>query len=229
MVKQSKQASKVVGYVRVSGQGQVKGHGYDRQAEAIESYAEQASCEIVTWYREAHTGTESDRPQFKAMLEDLLSNGVKVIVIESLDRLARDLGVQLQLVTYLASRGLTLISATTGQDVTAAMQADPMQRAMVQIQGVFAELDKSLLVRKLRKAREKVRAERGRCEGRPRYGEGGSGELAVIARIKQLNRKPKGGARLGPYQIANALNAEGHKTQAGKLWTGTQVKRILER
>ncbi len=40
---------------------------------------------------------------------------------------------------------------------------------MVQIQGVFAELDKSLLVRKLCKAREQKRVESGKCEGRKGY------------------------------------------------------------
>ena len=45
----------------------------------------------------------------------------------------------------------------TGQDVSEAMQKDPMLKALVQIQGVFAELEKNLLVRKLRRARDSIR------------------------------------------------------------------------
>ena len=45
------------------------------------------------------------------------------------------------------------VSASTGEAVTATMRDDPMRKALIQIQGVFAELDKSLLVRKLRKGR----------------------------------------------------------------------------
>ena len=52
---------------------------------------------------------------------------------------------------------MTIISADTLQDVTAAFFGDPMLRAMIQVQGVFAELDKSMLVAKLRKARELTR------------------------------------------------------------------------
>ena len=56
------------------------------------------------------------------------------------------------------------VSASTGEDVTATMRDDPMRKALIQIQGVFAELDKSLLVRKLRKGR----VEDAQSEARPR-------------------------------------------------------------
>ena len=215
---------KAVAYLRVSGKGQTAGTGFNRQLESCQA----AGFDIGKVYREAHTGTEAERPVFNAMIEDLLSNGVKVIVVESLDRLARDLAVQLQLTAYLAAKGLTLISATTGQDVTAAMLADPMQKAMVQIQGVFAELDKSLLVRKLRKARNALRKSQGRCEGQKPFGHY-EGEAAVLKRLKQLNRKKPGEKRLGPYQIASQLNREGLKTRSGRPWHGVSVRQILER
>jgi len=50
------------------------------------------------------------------------------------------------------------------------MQADPMMKAMVQMQAVFAELDKSLLVRKLKKARRLKKQRNGHCEGRKPFG-----------------------------------------------------------
>ena len=184
MTKQGK-VIKAVGYLRVSSQGQLSGHGQDRQQDTITCYAKQAGYEIIGYYDDAHTGTEANRPAFTRMLDDLLGNGCKVIVVESLDRLARDLRIQLQLVAFLSSHDLTLINATTGENVTAAMQADPMQRAMIQIQGVFSELDKGLLVRKLRKGREAKRTETGTCEGRKSYGYY-EGEPQIIERIKQL-------------------------------------------
>ena len=48
----------------------------------------------------------------------MLSNGCRVIIVERLDRLARDLGIQLQLVGLLCSKGITLMSADTQQDAT---------------------------------------------------------------------------------------------------------------
>jgi site-specific DNA recombinase len=219
---------KAVGYVRVSGKGQVNGTGHDRQEESIRTYATQAGVTISKVYKETYTGTESDRPVYAQMLHDLLAAGQTTIIVESLDRFARDLTVQLQLTAHLASRGLTLISASTGQDVTAAMQSDPMMRAMVQIQGVFAELDKSLLVQKLKRARQLTKRRTGRCEGRKPFGTR-PGESAIVERMRALSRKPPGGDGLGPYEIAVRLNQEGLPSRTGKPWSGPVVHRILAR
>ena len=136
-----------VGYCRVSSSGQQKnGTGLDRQEQIVTDYAQQHNYELALVYIEAMTGTDAERPEFTRMLSDLLSNGCRVIIVERLDRLARDLGIQMQLVGLLCSKGITLISADTSQDITAAFSGDPMLKAMVQVQGVFAELDKSILV-----------------------------------------------------------------------------------
>ena len=160
MAKQTKKEA--VAYCRVSSKGQQKdGTGLDRQEEIITTFAKRKGYKLITIYKEAMTGTDADRPEFTQMLADLLSNGCRVIIIERLDRLARDLGVQLQLVGLLCSKGITLISADTEQDVTAAFSGDPMLKAMIQVQGVFSELDKSILVMKLRKARQAKKARTG--------------------------------------------------------------------
>ncbi len=162
------------------------------------------------------------------MLADMLSNSCRIIIVERLGRLARDLGVQLQLVGLLCSKGITLMSADTQQDVTAAFSGDPMLKAMIQVQGVFAELDKSMLVAKLRKAREAKKSKTGRCEGRKPFGFY-AGEVEALKRIKQLHRKPRGGKRLGPYQIARILNQEGHPTRTVVPWHGSHISAILKR
>lgn len=218
-----------VAYCRVSSKGQQKdGTGLDRQEQIITDYAKKNSYELIGVYTEAMTGTDADRPQFTQMLADLLSNSCRVVIVERLDRLARDLGVQLQLVGLLCSKGFTLISADTGQDVTAAFSGDPMLKAMIQVQGVFSELDKSMLVKKLRKAREAKKVKTGRCEGRKPFGFY-PGEAETLKRIKQLYRKPRGEKRLGFYKIARILNDEGWPTRTGTAWHGSHVSAILKR
>jgi DNA invertase Pin-like site-specific DNA recombinase len=216
-----------VGYCRVSSKGQTDGTGLDRQEQIIKQYARKNKYQLVKVYQEAMTGTKADRPEFTQMLADLLSNSCRVIIIERLDRLARDLGVQLQLVGLLCSKGLTLISADTEQDVTAAFSGDPMLKAMIQVQGVFSELDKSMLVKKLRKAREAKKAKTGRCEGIKPYGFY-PGEDKIIKRIKQLYRKPHGQPRMGYRAMARQLNAEGFQTRSGVPWRDTHIKSILK-
>jgi site-specific DNA recombinase len=213
---------KAVAYVRVSSKGQVNGTGPDRQREIIDAYARQNGIAVAKVYQETYTGTEAERPAFAEMLHDLLTNGCRTIIVESLDRFARDLSVQLQLTALLASRGLTLVNASTGQDVTAAMQQDPMVRAMVQIQGVFAELDKRLTVAKLAKARQLKRRRCGACEGRKPFGTR-PGEADTLARLRQLND----GRSF--YAIAGQLNRERLPSRTGRPWAAVTVKRILGR
>ena len=221
---------KAYGYLRVSGLGQVDGDGFRRQLEAIEVYAAKAGIEIVEVFREigiSGTADENERPAFSEMVGAILRDGVDTIIIEGLDRLAREYRIQEHLLVYLASKGITLLSARTEEDVTAAIQADPMKRALVQVQGVFSELEKSMLVKKLRLARERVRAAKGKCEGRKAYGET-EAEQAVIRHIRALRRARKGLKRRSLQDIAGMLNAEGKTTKTGAQWTATQVKRALE-
>ena len=222
-----KRTSPAFAYLRVSGRSQIDGHGFDRQKEAISKFAKRAGYGIVGEYRDAGvSGTEAERPGFEAMVAAMLVNHVRTIIVEDLSRLAREYRIQEQILIYLVSKGLTLISANTGEEVTAAIAYDPTKKALIQIQGVFAELGKSLLVRKLAKARKAKKEETGRCEGRKPYGSK-AGEAEVLARIRQLHRKPRGGKRLSYGQIADRLNEEGHRNRSGKLWGPANVFRIL--
>ncbi|MCP4455136.1 MAG: recombinase family protein, partial [Planctomycetes bacterium] len=145
-----------VGYLRVSSKGQIRGHGFDRQRDEIKRYAKKDGFTIVAWYKEAYTGTEENRPEFIRMVEDLLTNGCRTIVIECMDRFGRRSMVSEQLLALLIRKDIAMISAMTGQNITEDVQDenDPWKKFIVQIQSNFAELDKRLLVRKLRKARE---------------------------------------------------------------------------
>lgn len=216
------------GYPRVSGAAQALGYGIPRQQELIQSFANRNGYALAGWYAETHTGTTEERPALTEMLRVMIGNGVRVVIVESLDRLARDLMVQNLLLAKLAAEGLTLIAANTGEDVTAAMQADPMRRAMVQIQGVFAELDRNLLVARLRKGKDAKRAAGGRAEGPERFG-ALPGEATVLARIRMLHRKPRLGKRRTYAQIASILNKEGHPTRHGSLWNRGTVHLICTR
>lgn len=220
---------KAYGYVRVSGKGQLDGDGFQRQEESIREYGSRHGVDVAEVFREegvSGTTDEGDRPAFQAMMTAILRNGVRTVIVEGLDRLAREYRIQEQLLVYLASKGVTLISARTEEDVTAAILGDPMKKAMVQIQGVFAELEKGLLVKKLRVARERKKAATGKCEGRKSIVEV-SPEL--VQEIKRLRRKRPGQQRMTYAQVAAQLNSMGYLTVSGKPFTGTNVQSILHR
>jgi len=211
---------KAFGYLRVSGKGQVDGDGFPRQLQAINAHAAANDIKIVKVFREKGvTGTKEsmDRPAFAEMMTALHANGVRTIVIEKLDRLARDLMVQEATIGDLQKHGFTLISVAEPD----LMATDPTRILMRQLMGAVAQYDKSQIVLKLRGARMRMRAKEGRCEGRKPFGFY-DGEEAVIARMNELR-----GAGTGFDRIAAQLNAEGHKPRAGKRWHGLVVNRIL--
>ncbi len=221
---------KCYAYLRVSSQSQAgdKKDGYPRQLQTIREYAKVHNLQIVEVFKEDVSGTldESQRPKFKEMISSILSNGVRMIVVESLDRLARSVSVQDQLLIYLASKGIALINARTELNVTEDYQADPMKRAMIQMQGVFSELEKNQIVRRLWAGRVRKRQRGGRAEGRIGYRDTPEGK-ELVKRIELLRRKKKYGRRRTLRGIAEILNGEGIQTKTGKMWTEFHVSMAL--
>ena len=223
---------KAFGYCRVSSYQQAANvrDGYKRQAEAIKAYAKKHNVEIVEIFKEDISGTrdETERPVFQQMVSTILANGVRMIIVESLDRLARSVSIQDQLLIYLASKNIDLINAQTELNVTQDYQADPMRRAMVQMQGIFAELDKNQIVLRLRLARERKKARGEKGDGRYGYRDTREGRITV-RRVQALLRKPKHGRRRTLRQVAEILNAEGVPTLGNKPWTPQHVQQIVRK
>lgn len=220
-------------YGRVSGRSQTEEHkdGFRRQRESVHRFAKAHGILIVGEYLEkAVSGTKDldDRPAFQEMLSDLLGNGCIMILVEALDRLAREYRIQEQILIYLSTKGIDLIAVNTGEIVTQAIQDDPMKKALVQIQGIFHELDKGMLVRKLQKSREAKKQRGERCEGTKPFGFH-EGEEECLRRMKALYRKPKGRPRRGYAEIARMLNSEGFSNRAGRPFTRNSVYALLRR
>jgi DNA invertase Pin-like site-specific DNA recombinase len=153
------------------------------------------------------------------MVTALLANGTRVVLIEKLDRLARDLMQQETLIGVLRSRGFELLSVAEPD-----LCSDDPSRVMVrQLFGVVSQYEKSTLVAKLRGARRRTKAETGRCEGRKPYGDR-PGEAAVISRAKALRA---GG--MSWDATAQSLNAEGLKTRYSGVWFGSSIRKIVRR
>jgi site-specific DNA recombinase len=214
-------------YLRVSSKGQLNGHGFQRQSETIGAFATANGYTVEQTYRDAFTGTEADRPEFTKMVAAILANGVHTILIESLDRLARDVMVQSLLLAKLAQHNITLVNVVTGEDVTASLSDDPMRRALIQIQSVFSELEKSRLVGKLRRAREAKKQANGKCEGRKAFGEK-PGESEIVDLMRKLRRK-RNGKRMSFAKVAAELNRLEVAARTGARWQTTTVRNILSR
>jgi DNA invertase Pin-like site-specific DNA recombinase len=209
-------------YLRVSGKGQVKGDGFPRQLDAIKRYALEHDVRIVKVFEEKGVGGATElenRPALVAMLEALVSNGTKLVLIEKLDRLARDLLVQETIIGDLRRRGFDLVSVMEPD----LLQNDPTRILMRQIFGAISQYEKTMIVAKLRGARQRMKARTGRCEGRKPFGDK-PGESAIRDRIRSMKEH---GSSL--QAISDALNAEGVPTRFGGLWHPMVVARIAAR
>jgi DNA invertase Pin-like site-specific DNA recombinase len=210
-----------VGYLRTSSAANV---GSDKDSErrqrgAIERFAKTAGFEVVEWFNDpAVSGADpiESRPGFAALLNRVEGNGVRVVLVEDASRFARDLMAQELGIGVLTKLGMRVVTAT-GDDLT--NTDEPMKVAMRQIAGAFSQLEKARLVAKLRVARERKRAETGKCEGRLSYAEA---MPETVALAKQLRADG-----LSYRRISDALFAQGHATGSGKAHVASAVQKML--
>jgi DNA invertase Pin-like site-specific DNA recombinase len=219
----NQQSKHAVAYLRVSGVSQIDGDGFDRQLEAITKYCTANGLELIKVYRELGvTGkVESlQRPALLDIFEDCTDAEDKpIILIEKLDRLARDVVIQENIIRDVRNHGLTLISAMEPD----LLQHDFTRKFMRQVFGALAEYEREMIVAKLRSAKHRLKAKGQRVDGPAPYGEL-PGEIGVITRMKELRDTGK-----SFDAVADALSIEGIPTRNGGVWQGRVINRILSR
>ena len=222
-----KEIRKAVAYLRTSSRTNV---GVDkdsdkRQRAAIEIYAKAAGYEIVEeFYDAAVSGADpvSERSGFAEMLERLIGNGARTIIVEGPDRFARDLMVQLAGHDMLKARGVTLIAASAPMHF---VEDTPTAVLVRQVLGAVAEFEKTTLVAKLAAARRRKRQATGKkVEGRKSHTEK---RPEVVALAKRLARKrPKGGTR-SLRSIAAQLAVQGYLNERGRSFSAKSVAAMV--
>ena len=215
---------KAVAYLRTSSSANV-GAGKDsepRQREAIAEYIAEAGYEIAAddyFYDAAVKGADpvTSRPGFAAMLERIAGNGVRTIIVESPDRFARDLAVQLAGHDYLKNLGVTLIPASAPDHF---IEDTPTATLVRQVLGAIAEFEKATLVAKLRAARDRKKVRTGKkVGGRKNYAEE---RPELVARAIQLRNLPSLRA------ISAQLALDGFRTLTGKAYAPMAVRSMLK-
>ena len=212
--------TKVFSYLRVSGKSQIDGDGFPRQRLAIQAFAAANKMVVVQEFaEEAITGKAEwdERPAWVRMMNSM--NGVRTIIVEKLDRLARDLMVQEHVLADLAKRGITLISAAE-PDLCI---DDPYRKLVRQIMGAISSYDRAMITAKLSGARKRMKERTGRCEGVKPYGML-EGEQPALDFMRSWRREQESYGH-----IARRLNDAGYVSRHGKAWTYATVGKILAR
>jgi DNA invertase Pin-like site-specific DNA recombinase len=216
-----------IAYMRTSSAANV-GEGKDsekRQRKAIEGYAKAAGIVIVDWFNDAAVSGADPieaRPGFTALLARIASNGARTIIVETANRFARDLMVQEVGFAMLRELGITLIAADSPQSF---LDDGPTSKLIRQILGAVSEFDKAMTVAKLKGARDRVRRERGKCEGRKSYAERDGGQ-GLVALARELHHNPDG----RPHSlrtVAARLAERGYVTPSGRHYSASAVASML--
>lgn len=142
-----------IGYARVS---------TDKQEETLQVDAlNAAGCDRVFIDRGISGSTDPNRrPEFQKAME-VASKG-DVLMVWKLDRLGRSQASIISTIDSFKPRGIDFVSITEKIDTTSAMG-----RAVWQIIGVFAELERGLIVERTKAGMAAARV-RGKHIGRPR-------------------------------------------------------------
>jgi DNA invertase Pin-like site-specific DNA recombinase len=226
---------KVVGYLRVSTRRQAKGYGLADQETQIRAWCKANGHKLVRVVTDdAKSGTleAAERPGLLDALKAVRDHQAEAIVMRDLDRIARTLTVQEAVLAQLWTLGGHAFVVTSPDEVPQDDPDDPMRTAMRQMAGVFAQLERSMTIKRMRNGRATKAASGGFAYGSPAYGQRADhkqlvddpDERAVVARI--LAQSAKGAS---VRQIAAELNAEGIRTKRGAQWRPETVARVIRR
>jgi DNA invertase Pin-like site-specific DNA recombinase len=155
------------------------------------------------------------------MLDRIAGNGVRTIIVESPDRFARDVAVQLAGHDHLRKLGVTLIPATAPDFFT---EDTPTAVLVRQVLGAIAQFDKATSVAKLKAARDRKIAAGEKCGGRKSYAEARPGmvELARQLRCPDLDRRP-----ISLRKVAAALAERGYVASTGRPHEAMAIASML--
>lgn len=164
---------RVFAYLRISTAAQNDGDGFPRQEAACRAFAEAKGWKVLRVFKEQQTGSDdfTDRVQMAEAIELCGSvTGVEAIIVERVDRIARDLIVSEVFFRKCRERNIKVYAADSGEELVNA-SADPTRTLIRQIMGALAQWEKTMIVRKLTAGRAKKAAEQGRpCGGPVCYG-----------------------------------------------------------
>lgn len=230
--------TRLVGYLRVSTNEQVEnGLGLDVQRDAIITEAEQRGATVVAWYTdEGESGSNglTTRVALGEALDAVEFGDAEGVIIYRLDRLARDLVLQEQLLADVWRKHGQVISCSQSEDALLDPddRSDPSRTLIRQVLGAVAEYERKMIVLRLRSGRRRKIAGGGYGGGPRPFGwapDGQAGLAPVPDEQATLRLMADLRARGIPFDgiAAELTERELPKSGGGTNWTKKEVHRTL--
>src|SRR5919106_3877127 len=223
-------ANRVVAYTRVSDPSQVEGYSLDAQKADIIRWCQRRNYELVGTYVEDGKSARSERiekrPRIMALLEDAKAKQFDIVVVHTIDRWSRNVGVQRQALQMLGDAGIGFASVMEDFDFTT-----PSGKLMLTMIGGVAEFFSDQLAVHVSKA-QRYRASIGLPVGSVPFGyrvrdPGGVPQIEQMqaAAVREVFERRAEGESTG--SLANWLNNRGLKTLKGGIFTAHAIKDML--
>jgi DNA invertase Pin-like site-specific DNA recombinase len=132
----------------------------ETQLYDLREMAKQRGYEIVLEYTDVISGAKAKRPGLDQLLADARRHRFDVVLVAAFDRVARSVRHFLEVLDELTHLGIEFISHRENIDT-----GGPLGRAMVVIVGAIAELERNLIVERVKAGMRRARLE-GRQIGR---------------------------------------------------------------
>ena len=223
-------SSRAAGYIRVSDESQIETNSLEAQRREIARYCQRQGHDLVRFYADegvsAHTEQLVRRPQLLALLDDSSRGQFDVVIVHTLDRWSRNVGVQRQALQRLGEAHAGFASVTESIDFTT-----PAGRLMLTMIGGVSEFFSDQLGVHVSKAKQ-VRAESGFPVGNLPFGYRLNERSGVAAPVPAeaaavtgaFERKAAGDTN---GAVAEWFSAQAFKTRTGRMFTAHAIKDML--
>jgi DNA invertase Pin-like site-specific DNA recombinase len=132
----------------------------DTQLLDLREFAKQRGFELVGEYTDVISGAKSKRPGLDRLINDARRRRFDVVLVAAFDRIARNVRHFLEVLDELNHLNIQFISLRENIDT-----GGPLGRAMLTIIGAISELERSLIVERVRAGMRRAKLE-GRRIGR---------------------------------------------------------------
>jgi site-specific DNA recombinase len=214
---------RVAYYVRISTDEDRQKYSLDGQRDRLEAFCRgvygESGYTVVEVYRDTESGAHLNRPGLQRMLADAEAGGFDELIVFRVDRLSRKLNDLGPMVERLIKHRVTFRSVSESFDT-----ASPSGRAMMQLLGVFGELERETIIERTKVGMERKARTGLWVSGAVPYGYRRDAERKTLVMhegeagfIHRLFSTYASG-REGVWTLRSQFTAMGLRKRSGKPW-----------